>query len=276
MSEALRVAYQGEPGAFSEEAAHALLGEPLRLLPQLEFAGVGDALRTGAADRGVIPVENSIHGSVTAAYDVLASGEFTVLAQVIRPIRLCVAARPGVSLADVRRVISHPVALAQCQRFLRGLEGADAVATHDTAGAAREVADAGDPSVAALSSRTAAERYGLQVLLEDVQDRPDNQTRFLLIRRATDDDRARLPAGGQRLLLLVDLADAPGALVRVLSPLADHGVNLSSIQSRPAGEPWTYRFFIEVASTTDHTALAAALDGVRERALRVAPLGCYD
>jgi prephenate dehydratase len=245
-------------------------------LPQLDFADVGNALRTGAAERGVLPVENSIHGSVTATYDVLDEGEFTVLAQTVRPINLCVAAPPGTRLSDVRRVLSHPVALSQCQGFLRQLRGVEAVATRDTAGAAREVIETGDPTIAAISPRAAAECYGLDILLEVVQDRPDNQTRFLLIGRAGEGGTAqRRSIGAQRVLLLIDLTDSPGALVNVLSPFASHGVNLTSIQSRPAGEPWAYRFFIEVAATTGSAALGAALEDVRQRALRVTTLGCY-
>jgi prephenate dehydratase len=278
----MRVAYQGEAGAFSEEAVLAFLGADAVPVPHYDFAAVAEAVRQGSAERGVLPVENSIHGSVTAAWDVLVAGDLTVLAQLIRPIRLCVAAVPGATLAAVRRVISHPVALSQCQRFLRQLEGVDAVATHDTAGAAREVAAAADITVAAISSRSAAARYGLDVLVEDVQDRPDNQTRFLLIGRASKEDVMKaVDAGRQRMLLLVELADRPGALVDVLMPFKAHGINLSSIHSRPAGEPWAYRFFIEVSAPIGpaaprRAALGAALDEVRQCATRVVLLGCFD
>lgn len=277
MSDPLRVAFQGEHGAFSEEAARALLGASAVMVPRLDFAGVADAVRSGAVERGVLPIENSIHGSVTAAYDVLAGGEFTVLARTVRPIRLCLAGRHGACLTDVRRVISHPVALAQCQRLLRELPSVDAVPTHDTAGAAREVAWSGDPTLAAVASRSAAERYGLRVLLEDVQDRPDNQTRFLLIGRADGDDPSfRLPRGGQHILLLIDVDDSPGTLVHVLAPLAARGIDIRGIQPRPAGEPWAYRFFIEVVATDSNAALGVALDEMRPHAVRIATLGCYD
>ena len=269
----LRVAFQGEEGAFSEEAAYALLGEHAVPVPCPDFADVGTALRSGHADRAVLPVENSIHGSVIPSYDLLASGDFVVLAQYIHPIRLCLAGVPGTSLDQIRRVISHPVALAQCQRFLRSLPHADAVATHDTAGAAREVAQYGDQTIASVASLRAAHRYGLHVLVEDVQDRADNQTRFLLVAARAGHDAT---GTGRRLLLLIDLADAPGALVGVLTPFADHGVSLTSIQSRPAGDPWTYRFFIEVAAPGDARALSDALREVSPRARQVTLLGSYD
>jgi prephenate dehydratase len=309
MSDPLRVAFQGEHGAFSEEAARSLLGATVVTVPRLDFAGVADAVRSGAADRGVLPIENSIHGSVTAAYDVLAGGDFTVLARTVRPIRLCLAGLHRARLTDVRRVISHPVALDQCQRLLRELRRVDVVATHDTAGAAREVAWSGDPTLAAVASRPAAERYGLRVLRDDVQDRPDNQTRFLLIGRADGNDSSpRLPSGGKHLLLLIDVDDSPGSLVHVLAPLAAYGIDIRGIQPRPAAEPWAYRFFIEVAATAANESLAArlgaatdaefdaaldtdfdaaldtaldealdaALDEMRQRAVRVATLGRYD
>lgn len=275
----LRVAFQGEPGAFSEEAVHALTDNALPL-PHHDFAALGEALLAGTADRAVLPVENSIHGSVTAAYDVLASGNFHVLAQTVRAIRLCLAAPAGASLAGLRRVISHPVALAQCAHYLRAIPHLEVVATYDTAGAAREVADAANPAVGAISSRPAALLYGLHVLASDVQDRTDNQTRFFLVARADADTPAHaVPAHHQRntgrALVLVELADRPGALVDVLAPFANAGINLCSIQSRPAGTPWTYRFFIELAAP-DATALLHALDEVRRRASRVTLLGCFD
>lgn len=275
-NEPVRVAYQGEPGAFSEEAVQALLGERAVPVPCPEFSLVGEVLRDGQAQLAVLPLENSIHGGVTGVYDVLASGELVVLAQTVLPIRLCLAVLPGARQERIRRILSHPVALAQCQRFLRSLEGVEAVAIHDTAGAAREVAERGDPGIAAVASRAAADRYGLEVMEADVQDRGDNQTRFLLVGPATGDNVApALPAPGQRLMLLIDLAHRPGALVAVLAPFAARRINLASIQSRPAGEPWSYRFFIEVVGPEDPAALAGALVDVRDAAHHVAVLGCY-
>lgn len=278
VSEPLRVAFQGEPGAFSEEAIRALLGDAVTPLPQLDFDDVGHALRRGEADRGMLPVENSIYGSVNASYDLLASGDFRVLAQIVRPIRLCLAARPGTRIADVRRILSHPVALGQCQRLLRELDRVEAIATRDTAGAAREVAELGDAGVAAVAPLAAALRYGLEVLRPEVQDRTDNQTRFLLIapRQPNTDAPAASDGIGRRALLLIDLPDEPGALARVLEPLAQHGVNLSSIHSRPAGNPWTYRFFIEAEALDETARLGPALDQVRTRARRVELLGRFD
>lgn len=276
MSESLSVAFQGEPGAFSEEAIRALLGDAVTPLPQLDFEDVGQALRRGEADRGMLPVENSIAGSVNASYDLLASGDFRVLAQVVRPIRLCLAARPGTGIADVRRILSHPVALGQCQRLLRELDRVEAIATRDTAGAAREVAELRVAGVAAVAPLAAAHRYGLDVLRPEVQDRPDNQTRFLLITTRPADGITAPQGAGRRALLLIDLPDEPGALARVLEPLAQHGVNLTSIHSRPAGSPWTYRFFIEAEALDATAGLGPALDLVRTRARRVELLGRFD
>lgn len=174
------VAYQGEPGAFSELAARVLFRDGITMLPRRRLRAVGDAVVRGAARFGVIPVENSTVGSVSGASEVLASGPLKVVAEVVLPVRHALLAPEGATLDDVRGARSHPVALAQCRRFL-GAHGLEPRPAHDTAGAAREVAEAGDTAVAAVAARGAARRYGLEVLADDIQDRRDNRTRFLVI-----------------------------------------------------------------------------------------------
>jgi prephenate dehydratase len=275
------VAFQGDHGAFSEEAALSLWPSerPPVTLPLRDFAAVGDAVRAGTADFGVLPIENSIHGSVTASYDVLGGGGLRVVAERIRPIDLCVLARPGSSLAQLRRVISHPVALNQCGAWLARLPQARAEAWYDTAGAAREVAEAGDPTVAAVAGRPAGEHYGLEVLAAGIQDRADNATRFFLVTRAGapggEDGFEGGEGGGGKAVLMMEADHQPGALVRLLVPFAERGVNLTRIESRPADEQWRYRFFVEIASADGSAALLEAAAVARREARRLDVLGCF-
>jgi len=286
-----RVAFQGEPGAFSEEAVREYFGAAAIPVPCREFRHVGEALRSGAVDYALLPIENSLAGAVVGSYDVLAAGGVEIIGEVIRPIRHFLLGVPGATLAGIRRVLSHPVALAQCTRFLAEHPGIEAVAVHDTAGAAREVSERGDPTVAAIAPRGAAERYGLEIIAGDLQDRSDNQTRFLaLVRREGVDDEgaasgagvaatsstgATRDAGPWKSMLIAEMENRPGALVALLTPFAERGVNLSALECRPGGEPWTYRFFIEL--TTDLTAgeARAAVEEARARAVRLTTLGVF-
>lgn len=269
------IAFQGELGAYSEEAILGVFGEDVIPHPCREFHGVGEAVATGASELGLLPIENSLAGSVIPSFDVLAGRELTVLGEVVIPIHHCVLGLPGAELDALSRIISHPVALAQCTRFLRSRD-VDAVAVYDTAGAARLVSESGDLGVAAIAGRAAADRYGLQLLAEDVEDRHDNQTRFLVVGRPG----SRLPGavasdGPSKALLILETENRPGALLRVLHSFAEHALNLSKIESRPGDEPWTYRFFLEVEAGGADAALRAALDDVERVALRIRFLGSY-
>lgn len=220
---------------------------------------VGDVLRAvnfGEVDAGVLPVENTVAGGVVAAFDALArAAELYVVAETVLRVEQCLLAVAGATLDQIRVVESHPVALSQCSVFLARLHGVREQAASDTASAARAVAKAGNPRRAAIASRNAAERYGLNILADRIEDRPDNQTRFLGIARAP----IKLPDGTPaRISLIFTTANEPGALLRALEPIARHELNLSRLESRPTGEPWTYRFFADV----DHVAGDARLDAM--------------
>jgi prephenate dehydratase len=269
-----RVAFQGELGAFSEEAVHRYFGEGVQPVPRREFADVGRTVVDREVDFGLLPIENTLAGSVVGSYDVLAGGELRIIGEVITPIHHCVLGIPGGTLWELTRVISHPVALMQCTRFLRSLGGAEAVAVYDTAGAAKEIADQGDPRQGAIAAHRAAARYGLEVLAENVEDRPDNQTRFLVV-VPRDASAPRRRGGPMKSAVLVEVANQPGALLKILSPLADRSINLSKLESRPAGEPWTYRFFIEFDEDAENPNAADALAEVTSRAVKLQVLGTY-
>lgn len=276
------VAFQGELGAYSEEAVFRFFGEDAAPVPRRDFQEVGDAVACGDVEWGLLPIENTIAGSVVGSYDVLATANVRVVGEVVIPIHHCLLGMPGATLDGLRRIESHPVALAQCARFLQALSGVEALAVYDTAGAAREIARQGDLTRAAIASRRAAGRYGLSVLAAGVEDRPDNQTRFLVITRAEEgggrpsNSGARAERSGEpmKMALLVETGNTPGALVGVLRPFAERGINLSKLESRPTGEPWTYRFFIEIETGAKAEADEALVE-VRERATRCKFLGSY-
>lgn len=272
-----RVAFQGELGAFSEEAVLEFFGGRAVPLPRRGFKDLGAAVLSGEAEYGMLPIENSLAGSVLPAHDVLLSSDLHVVGEVIRPIRHCLLAVPGATLEGLRRVLSHPVALAQCTRFLERHAAIEALAVYDTAGAAREVAERGDSAVAAIAGRSAAERYGLIVLAEDLQDRDDNQTRFLVVTRPGTAPPPAIPAtpGPPKTALAVETENLPGALVHVLLPFAERGINLTKLESRPGEQPWTYRFFLEFQADARETAAREALEVVERRATRLRVLGSF-
>ncbi|MFW6199295.1 MAG: prephenate dehydratase [Gemmatimonadota bacterium] len=302
----LRVAFQGEPGAYSEEAVRAAFGADVEPVPSRSFEDVARAVLDGETDRGLLPVENTLAGTVVGGYDVLAGGELEVVGEVVRPIRHCLLGIPGTDVPRLERVLSHPVALAQCTRFFRAHSEVEAVAVYDTAGAARAVAERGDPSVAAIAARGAAERYGLEVLLEDLQDRADNQTRFYVVRRPEAGEPRRDEEGGEETVgrattkgrggkedrpapgesapeaedrwktaILFRTRNEPGALVDVLHAFSVRGVNLSKLESRPGEDPWTYRFFLELEDRGDRGTAREAVREARAAAQELRVLGVF-
>jgi prephenate dehydratase len=255
-----RVGFQGELGAFSEQGI-AQLWPNAEPVPMREFIDVARAVERGDVELGLLPIENTLAGSVIGSYDALFTcGTLHVVAETVVAIHHCVLALPDATLASLRTVASHPVALAQCERFLRDHPHLVARATYDTAGAAREVAARGDPTAAAIAARSAADRYGLQIVAADVEDRADNQTRFLAIARSASSLAAGTPA---RSVVMLTTDNVPGALLRVLEPLAKQGINLSKLESRPTGEPWTYRFCLELEHAAGDEAVSRAFDAVQ-------------
>ena len=276
------VAYQGEPGAFGEEAAIGWFGGAATTLPVPTFSAVCTAVESGEAEAGVLPLENSLAGTVGDALDALAVGSLRVIGEALLPIRHQLLVLPGVRLEQIDRVSSHWQALAQCDRFLAG-RGWQVVAAADTAGAARELAASGARSSAAIASRRAAERYGLQVAAADIQDSDHNVTRFAVLAR---EGGASLPdpagplaprGGGRETLVTFETGHRPGDLHRALGSLAEAGINLSRIESRPSGEgPWRYRFLVQVAGDEALDPLRAALVGLREHTRSMRVLGSFD
>jgi prephenate dehydratase len=272
--EALRVAFQGEPGAFSEAAAIQLLGEAITTVPCATFDAAFRAIRDGAADALLAPVENSLAGSVVRVFDLLMGSGLRIVAETILPIEMQLIAAPGSSLAEIRSVASHPMALAQCERFFAAHPQWKRVPAEDTAGSVREALASGDKTRAGIAGRRAAEHYKGVILAENIQDDAENYTRFVLLVPESEAPGWLTP-GSRKVSLAMRLAHRPGALLGSLTPFAKHGVNLLKIESRPIhGRPWEYQFFLDVESE-DVPRLEQALAEVRNATSELRVLGRY-
>ena len=273
-SKGTRVAFQGEPGAFSEEAAVQLLGEAITTVPRATFDATFHAIADRAADALLVPVENSLAGSVLRVFDLLLESDLTIAAETILPIEHHLIGRPGATLAGIRSVASHPMALAQCERFFAAHPELKRVPAEDTAGSVREMFERQDNTRAAIAGRRAAAHYGGVILASDVQDHAENFTRFVLLHPAAVAAQASVP-GADKMTLAMRLAHKPGALFSALEPFARRGVNLLKIESRPIhGRPWEYQFFLDVEAEAP-AQLEEALADLRRAAHEVRVLGFY-
>jgi prephenate dehydratase len=297
-----RVAFQGEPGAFSEAAAVQLLGDWITTVPCPTFDAAFRAVPKGAADALLVPVENSLAGSVVRVYDLLLESDLGIVAETILPIEHQLIGCPGATLEGIRSVASHPMALAQCEKFFLAHPNLKRVPTEDTAGSVREVISRGDKSAAGIAARRAAEHYRGVILAENIQDNAENFTRFVLlipvVREGSSESensprfasagvtdlmaelrvrqREQFESGSLlKMSVALRLAHKPGALLAALEPFARHGINLMKIESRPIhGTPWVYQFFLDlVAESSDQ--LHAALEEVRRATNFLRILGLY-
>ena len=266
-----RVAFQGERGAFSEVAALKLLGTEIEPVARSTFEAMFAAIDDGAADLIIAPLENSLAGSVLRCYDLLLESKLHIIAEVILPISHHLIGPPGATLDQVRTVQSHPVALAQCTRFFEKHPDIRRAVAEDTAGSAREVVQSGDPSRAAIASRRAAEVYGGAILQSNLEDHHHNYTRFVLLSRT-----ASVPQGANKISLVAFLLHQPGALHHALEPLAQRGINLVKIESRPImGHPFEYCFYLDVMAAPDAPETQEALAALCKHTSELRVFGSY-
>lgn len=264
------VAYQGEPGAYSQEAIYQHFGELVNTLPCHDFEEIFRAIEEGRATYGLLPVENSQAGSINQAYDLLLDHDLRVIGEVKLRVRHCLLVPPGVTAADIRRVRSHPQALAQCERYLR-TRGWEPVADYDTAGAARQLAAASEPHTAAIASALAGRTYGLEVLDVGIEDSPENTTRFFVLGR---EDAP--PAARNKTSIVFATTHTPGALYHALGEFANRGINLTKIESRPRrNRPWHYVFYVDLEGHYQDLGVGRALSSLLTRAAFVKLLGSY-
>jgi chorismate mutase / prephenate dehydratase len=278
----MRVAIQGSHGSFSEAAARRRWPD-LEALPCRDVKDVVAAVRESRADAGCLPIENSLIGSVTTTYDLLneafGDGTLRLTHEILYPVHHTIMAIPGAPLSGIRRVLSHPVALGQCQVWLsEHLPDAELVSAWDTAGSAEIVAQEKSPLLAAIAARPAADAHGLVPLAERIEDDPTNQTRFLTFTRAEVAGSLRSPDASRCKTSLIVLVDhKPGMLALTLQAFGARGVNLMALQSRPErSAPWTYRFYVDVEGAADDPRVAEALEEIEALAAKLIVLGSYE
>jgi prephenate dehydratase len=266
-----RVAFQGERGAFSEEAAVKLLGDGIVLVPRPTFEAMFDSIDENAADYILAPIENTLAGSVHRTFDLLVESRLSIIAEEIIPIVHNLIGVPGGTIEQVTTVESHPVALAQCERFFHERAELKRIATEDTAGSVRAIIAAGDPSRAGVASRRAADFYGGKVLRDHLEDNRENYTRFLLLGSSSKSSGA-----ANKLSLVFQTAHQPGALFHALGPFARRGINLMKIESRPiAGRPWEYRFYLDLQASALDPEVEAAIAELEKLSVNLRILGSY-
>jgi chorismate mutase / prephenate dehydratase len=266
-----RIAFQGAPGAFSEEAATRLLGEKITLVPRPTFESLFSALNDQAADYILAPIENSLAGFVHACFDLLLDSKLYMIGEVIIPIHHYLIGCPGASFDSVRSVETHPVALDQCRRFLAANPQIKRIAAEDTAGSVARVVASGDCSRAAIAGKRAAEKYGGVILREQLEDSSENFTRFRLLSPSED-----FPRNADKFSLVIELPHQPGALHDALEPFARRELDLLKLEGRPVkGRPWEYCFYLDVRGAIDDQKVVDTLDELRRGRVETRILGAY-
>lgn len=274
MADRIKVAFQGERGAFSERAAHRLLGTDIETIPRQTFDDIFDAVVAGQADCCVAPIENSLAGSIHRNYDLLLESQLTIAAETNLRIAHSLIAPPEVAIEKIRRVYSHPVALAQCTRLFKEHGFMEPAATHDTAGAVRLVMERGRNDEAAIASTDAAKIYGARVLRENIEDNAQNYTRFLLL--APEGKVAVKPGRRWKTSIVFRMPNKPGSLFRALGAFALFEIDLARIESRPVeGRPWEYSFYLDLIGQQDEPDVAHALKNLVQMADMVKVFGSY-
>jgi chorismate mutase / prephenate dehydratase len=270
LEKTVRVAYLGPEATFTHMAVKRQFGLSARAIPVGTIGGVFEEVARGGADFGVVPVENSTEGVVNHTLDTFLGSELKISAEIVLEVNHCLLVRSGLELAHVDRVFSHPQALAQCRRWLStNLPRAVVVEAGSTSEAARLARD--DPHGAAIASELAARLYDMTIARRNLADVAHNVTRFLVI-----GDKQAVPTGRDRTSILLELADQPGILFKVLEPFARRGVNMSKIESRPSRRrPWEYVFFVDVDGHHRDAAVADGVEDVRALCTSLKVLGSY-
>lgn len=266
-----RVGFQGDHGAYSEMAAKSALGQNIEPVPCHDFEDVFESVKTSQVELGIVPIENSLTGSIYANYDLLLQYHLHIVGETQLRVEHCLIANRGVTLADVTRVQSHPQALLQCARYLSKLE-VQTKAAYDTAGSVRALRDAGSRDEAAIASRLAAETYEMSILQAGIEDNPHNYTRFLFLNR----DPMLEPSGDTKTSIVFVLQNQPGALFRAMACFALRDIDLTKIESRPIhGSPWQYRFYLDFIGSQHDGPGERALSHLAELATDLRVLGTY-
>jgi prephenate dehydratase len=266
------VAFQGERGSFSEEAAYKLLGRRIRVKPCETFEAIFDSVVSGKARYCLAPIENTLAGSVHENYDLLLSNDLHIVGEVSLRIVHNLIAPPGTALRDVTQVYSHPVALAQCGEFFKRHPKIERIPFYDTAGAVKMLAERRLPGAAAIASRIAAEIYRARILATHLEDHRENYTRFLLLSK-----RPQVAAKANKVSIVFSTRNAPGALFKCLSVFALRDIDLTKLESRPLrGRPFEYFFYLDFLGHLKEERCRNALSHLGEVTNFLRVLGCYE
>jgi len=272
----IRIAYQGVGGSYSHLAAHRHFDQRYAVVESVgydTFQGAADAVRKGVVDAAVLPVENTTAGSINETYDLLGDGGLVIVGEEVLRVRHCLLAVEEIPVERVRRILSHPQALAQCTRFLVRLENCHVESYIDTAMAARKVADDGDLSQAAIAGAQAAERYGLRIIATDIANQDENYTRFVIVAKEPIYCDIGIPC---KTSLVIATPHQKGALLECLRVFGDYGLNMSKLESRPKPHtPWQYLFYLDLEGNTADARVRQALVELEKRSAMVKLLGCY-
>lgn len=266
------VYYFGVPGTHTQQAMEDVFGAGVNGVSCQSFQGVMEAVENGDADYGVLPIENSSTGGISANYDLLLNYNNSIVGQYVMKIDQCLLALPGASLSDIRTVFSHPQGLMQSREFMNEHPEYEGVEYGSTAAAAKKVAEDSNKAQAAIASRRAAREYGLEIVADSIQQEKNNCTRFIIIGR-----HSYYTEKSDKLALCIELPHKSGALYRILSHFLYNDLNMTQIESRPIpGKNWEYRFFVDVEGNLDDAAVQNALRGVKEEAVFMRVLGNFE
>jgi prephenate dehydratase len=268
----LRVAILGGPGTHSEAAAVKFFGDSIQPIPQADFDDIFEMVSHGQADRGVVPIENSLAGSIHRNYDLLLRHDLSIVGETQIPIAHQLIALPGVKLADINKIYSHPQALAQCEHTItRLLPYAERVSTYDTAGSLKMIRDQNIRDGAGLASERAAAIYNLNILQSNMQDNSENYTRFVIVAR-----EPVIPTGRAKTSIVFSVENVPGSLFKSMAVFALRDIDLTKIESRPLqGKPWQYFFYIDFAGSQHEEPCKNALNHLQELTTYFRVLGSY-
>ena len=266
----VKVAFQGEPGAYSESAVLTFFGSSSQPVPCRRFSDVFRNVETGETEFGVVPIENSIEGSVNQVYDLFLKYDHKVCGEIVLKIAHCLIANPGTKLDTIKVIYSHPQALAQCRSFLENLD-CEMISTYDTAGSVKMIKEQQLMDAGAIAGERAAEIYNMNILARNISDTPNNYTRFFVLSK-----NDAPPSGNDKTSVIFSTRHVPGALYQILGEFAKRKINLTKIESRPTKRrPWEYNFYLDFEGHRTEKHCAEALEGLRSKAVFVKVLGSY-
>ena len=264
------VAFQGEPGAYSEGAVYRFFGPSAKPKPCKRFSDVFKSVEEEESDYGVVPIENSIEGSVNQVYDLFLEYDLKVCGEIVLRIVHCLITNPDTELNSVKVIYSHPQALAQCRNLLERLR-CELVSTYDTAGSVKMIKERGMIDAAAVAGERAAQIYGMKMLMKNIADNPNNYTRFFVLSRTE-----AFPSSDDKTSVIFSTKHIPGALYRALAAFAMREINLTKIESRPTKQrPWEYNFYLDFEGHKDEERCIEALRGLESESVFVKILGSY-